>query len=245
MSVFSGIIGKVGSGKSSLLTSILGEMTKVSGKIAANIPFSGIGYVQQEPWLQQSSVRDNILFGKMFQPDWYDAVLDACALKEDMKQLTKGDLTNVGESGVMLSGGQKARVALARAVYQDKEVYLIDDIFSALDVQVSTQIFRKCINGLLRNKTRILCTHHPRFLGSASNILMLDDGQVVDSGLPAKILPKLALQFQDELSERNVNKRRRSVAEIEEKNLTRRLSSYSLNEEETTGIIHLKIFQQL
>ena len=90
--------------------------------IAVDWPFSGIGYVQQEPWLQKGSVKDNILFGKMYQQEWYDAVIDACALKEDLKQFYHGDQTNVGENGSMLSGGQKARIALARAVYQDKEV---------------------------------------------------------------------------------------------------------------------------
>ena len=117
-----GIIGKVGSGKSSVLSSILGELNKISGMIAVDWPFSGIGYVQQEPWLQKGSVKDNILFGKMYQQEWYDAVIDACALKEDLKQFYHGDQTNVGENGSMLSGGQKARIALARAVYQDKEV---------------------------------------------------------------------------------------------------------------------------
>ena len=117
-----GIIGKVGSGKSSVLSSILGELNKISGMIAVDWPFSGIGYVQQEPWLQKGSVKDNILFGKMYQQEWYDAVIDACALKDDLKQFYHGDQTNVGENGSMLSGGQKARIALARAVYQDKEV---------------------------------------------------------------------------------------------------------------------------
>ena len=112
-----GIIGKVGSGKSSLLASILGELNKVSGHTAVDWPFSGIGFVQQEAWLQKGTVRDNILFGKLYQSDWYQTVIEACALKEDLKQWYHGDQTNVGENGAMLSGGQKARVALARAVY--------------------------------------------------------------------------------------------------------------------------------
>ena len=138
-----GIIGKVGSGKSSLLASILGEMNKISGKISVEWPYSGIGYIQQEPWLQKGSVKDNILFGKMFQQDWYDSVLEACALNEDLKQWYHGDQTNVGENGSMLSGGQKARVALARAVYQDKEVYLIDDIFSGTYSAPTIRIYVK------------------------------------------------------------------------------------------------------
>ena len=239
-----GLIGKVGSGKSSLLASILGEMTKVQGKIAVNIPFSGIGYVKQEPWLQQGTVKDNILFGKMFQREWYEAVLEACALKDDLKQLSKGDMTNVGEQGVMLSGGQKARVALARAVYQDKEVYLIDDIFSALDVPVAVHIFKRCINGLLRNKSRVLCTHHPRFLGTASNIIVMDNGKITDSGIPSQILPKLSLHFQDDLSERS--QRQKSTDESDERTLTRRrMSSYSLEDLETTekGAVSFQVYK--
>ena len=100
-------------------------------------------YHWQEPWLQKGSVKDNILFGKMFQQDWYHSVLEACALNEDLKQWYHGDQTNVGENGSMLSGGQKARVALARAVYQDKEVYLIDDIFSGTYSPPTIRIYVK------------------------------------------------------------------------------------------------------
>ena len=147
---FVGVVGRVGSGKSSLLSAILGEMKLEGGQISLNIPHNGVGYVQQDPWLQQGTVRDNILYGKLHQPDWYNKVIKACALKEDFAQLASGDLTEVGEKGAALSGGQKARVALARAVYQDKEIYLIDDIFSAIDLHVGIQIYQKqswgCLN---------------------------------------------------------------------------------------------------
>ena len=188
-----GIVGQVGSGKSSLLSAIMGDMTKINGKVVLAVPAStGIGYVQQDPWLQQGTIKDNILFGKNFQFEWYDAVLEACALKEDLKHLSRGDMTKVGEGGVMLSGGQRARVALARAVYQDKDIYIIDDIYSALDMEVGIHISKKCINGLLRHKTRILCTHHWKFLASASNILVLEDGKIINHGAPSKILNKVS-----------------------------------------------------
>ena len=236
-----GIFGKVGSGKSTLLASLLGETSKISGKIAADIPLGGIGFVQQEPWLQQGTLRDNILFGKMFQTEWYNAVIESCALSEDLKQLPRGDLTNVGEKGSMLSGGQKARVALARAVYQDKEVYLVDDIFSALDVPVGLHIFRRCINGLLRNKTRILCTHHPKYLSSASNVIIMNEGKIVESGPPNKVLNKHQLEDRGSLSTR----RKSLVDKDEAPKSPRRASNFSLQDVETQerGVIDFQVYK--
>lgn len=188
---FVGIVGRVGSGKSSLLTALLGELSRSRGSIYVRDPREGVAYVQQEPWLQQGTVRENILFGKPYELEWYQKVVDACALKEDFKQLASGDDTNVGEAGVMLSGGQKARVALARAVYQNKEIYVVDDIFSAVDVPVGSHIYRNCLMGLLKNKTRILCTHHPRFLAGASKAILMENGEIVDEGSPKDILTKV------------------------------------------------------
>ncbi len=150
-----GVVGKVGSGKSLLLQALLGELRKSDGSVGVRDRLDGVGYAQQEPWLQQGTVRENILFGSDFSPDWYGRVVDACALREDLdSRLPGGDAAQVGENGALLSGGQRARVALARAVYQDKEVYLIDDVFAAVDAPVGEHIYRKCISGLLREKTR-------------------------------------------------------------------------------------------
>ncbi len=96
--------------------------------------------------------------------------------------MPQGDRTDVGEQGSMLSGGQKARVSLARAVYQDKQMYLIDDVFSAVDVPVGKRIYQKCIQGVLRNKTRVICTHHPRFLAGANTVLLMEGGKVAEQG---------------------------------------------------------------
>ena len=114
---FVGVVGPVGAGKSALLDSLLGEMQRAGGRVAVTRG-RGVGLVKQEPWLQQGTVRDNILWGKAYQFSWYTKVVEACALKQDFSQLARGDLTQVGEGGVTLSGGQRARVALARAVYQ-------------------------------------------------------------------------------------------------------------------------------
>jgi len=158
-----GVVGVVGSGKSSLLQALLGELEPAGGEAKLSRPRRGVGYVAQESWLQAGTIRDNILFGKAYQHTWYNKVTEACALQPDFTALAAGDMTKVGEAGNTLSGGQKARVALARAVYQDKELYIIDDIFSAVDGHVAVHIYRKVILGLLREKTRILCTHQTRY----------------------------------------------------------------------------------
>ncbi len=244
---FVGVVGKVGSGKSSLLASILGEVTKVGGQISVDWPESGIGFVPQEPWLQQGTIRDNILFGKMYRQNWYNQVVEACSLKEDLKQLAKGDMTNVGEHGVMLSGGQKARVALARAVYQDKEVYLIDDIYSALDVPVGNHIFKKCIMGLLRNKTRVLCTHHPKYLTSATRLILLDDGKVLDVGSPSQILPKLDVKLFEENNGNSSNgssERNRKVSEASSEDEPAPVREEVIDQESReSGVVKLSVYK--
>jgi len=188
---FVGITGTVGSGKSSLLELIVGEMQLEAGTIAVDKPSEGIGYVTQEPWLLEGNIRDNILFGTAYQHSWYGKVVDACALADDFISLPQGDMTNVGDKGSKLSGGQKARISLARAVYQNKKLYLIDDIFSAVDPNVALHIYRKCIVGLLATKTRILCTHHTRYLHGAGTVVRMKNGRIMDKGPASIVLPKI------------------------------------------------------
>ena len=145
------LVGQVGTGKSSLLSALLGEINKVEG----SVHLSGeIAYVSQQPWIQNRSLRDNILFGKKYIKHKYDDVIHACALDSDIDILPNGDLTEIGEKGINLSGGQKQRVALARAVYNNADVYLLDDPLSAVDAHVGKHIFDVVIgeNGLLKNK---------------------------------------------------------------------------------------------
>lgn len=144
--------------------------------------FTGFGLVTQQPWLQRGTIRDNIIFGKPFDDTKYNNILQACSLTEDICLLPAGDLTNVGEEGMTLSGGQKARIALARAIYQDKSIYLLDDILSAVDVRVAKHIFQNCIMGLLRNKTRIVCTHHIQYLIQADRIVVMEEGSFKQQG---------------------------------------------------------------
>ncbi|CAM1331877.1 ABCC10 (predicted) [Pycnogonum litorale] len=185
-----GIIGKIGSGKTSLMCALLSEMYKVEGEITVSEEKrrSGFGIFMQESWIQHGTIRDNILFGKDYDKQMYDAVISACALVEDLKIWKSGDLTQVGENGVTLSGGQKARLTLARAIYQDKDVYLLDDPFSAVDADVAKHIYVKCIRGMLKQKTVFLSTHHHRYLCDADHIIVMEDGKIINQGCPDVIL---------------------------------------------------------
>ncbi|XP_074945344.1 ATP-binding cassette sub-family C member 10 isoform X3 [Phalacrocorax aristotelis] len=198
-----GIVGKVGSGKSSLLAAITGELInspllpfthfwracRQGGQVYVCDLEQGFGLATQEPWIQFTTVRENILFGREYDARLYEEVVEACALSEDLNILPAGDQTEVGENGVTLSGGQKARIALARAVYQDKELYLLDDPLAAVDADVANHLMRKCILGVLKHKTRILCTHRTEFLEKADALLLVDNGRIVKTGTPADILP--------------------------------------------------------
>ncbi|VDN89059.1 unnamed protein product [Brugia pahangi] len=175
------VVGRVGSGKSSLLSAILGEMEKLKGCIGVS---GQIAIVSQEPWIQNSNLRDNVLFGKQFDQKYYDKIMEACALVKDLAILPNGDATEIGEKGINLSGGQKARVALARAVYQNRDNYLLDDPLSAVDSHVGKHIFEKVIghNGLLRHKTRILVTNNLVHLNKVDIIAYMQDGKLAAFG---------------------------------------------------------------
>jgi ATP-binding cassette subfamily C (CFTR/MRP) protein 10 len=202
-----GIIGKVGSGKSSLLHSIIAEIEKSDGKVRLSVDecSKGFAYVSQESWISAGSIRENILFGSEMNQEHYERVLEACALLPDLELFPKRDETPVGENGICLSGGQKARVTLARACYSiDKDIYILDDPLSAVDSHVAKHIFTHCINGLLAEKTRILCTHHFKYLINAETVLVMDEGRVVQSGRGADIVPRF-LQYLSLISAESVS----------------------------------------
>ena len=150
------IQGMVGAGKSSLCYAILGEMPQVSGQRSVR---GSVAYCSQQAWIQSATVKENILFGLPYDPVKYARVVDACCLGQDFEELPRADDTYIGQKGLNLSGGQKARCALARAVYADKNIYILDDVFAALDSIVGKRVFEQVVLGLLRNKTRILVTH--------------------------------------------------------------------------------------
>ncbi|XP_029800372.1 multidrug resistance-associated protein 7 isoform X3 [Suricata suricatta] len=187
--VLVGIVGKVGCGKSSLLAAIAGELHRLRGRVAVLGLSKGFGLATQEPWIQFATIRDNILFGKTFDAQLYKEVLEACALSDDLSILPAGDQTEVGEKGVTLSGGQRARIALARAVYQEKELYLLDDPLAAVDADVANHLLHRCILGVLSHTTRLLCTHRIEYLERADMVLLMEAGRLVQAGPPSEILP--------------------------------------------------------
>ncbi|KAG7502089.1 multidrug resistance-associated protein 4 isoform X1 [Solea senegalensis] len=191
------VIGPVGAGKSSLLSAILGELSRESGVINVK---GVLTYTSQQAWILPGTIRSNILFGKELDPEKYDQVLMACALKRDMDLLPGGDLAIVGDRGANLSGGQKARVSLARALYQDADIYLLDDPLSAVDAEVGRHLFEECICGVLRKKPRILVTHQLQYLKAADHILVLKEGQMVARGTYSE-LQRSGLDFTSLLKE--------------------------------------------
>jgi len=173
------VIGEVGSGKSSLLMSLLGELHILEGKI--NIGNS-VAFVEQEPWILTASIKDNILMNKCEDETKYWKTTEACCLSEDFKEMAHQDMTMIGDKGVNISGGQKARIALARAVYTDRDIYLMDDPLSAVDAAVSSKLFTRCIKGVLKSKTRILVTHQQFVLPEADKIVLMHQGQILFQG---------------------------------------------------------------
>ncbi|RWR72400.1 ABC transporter C family member 3-like protein isoform X1 [Cinnamomum micranthum f. kanehirae] len=179
------VCGTVGSGKSSLLSCILGEVPKISGKIRL---CGRKAYVAQSPWIQSGKIEENILFGKEMDQEKYERVLEACSLKKDLDILPFGDQTVIGERGINLSGGQKQRLQIARALYQDADIYLFDDPFSAVDAHTGTHLFKECLLGLLGSKTVIYVTHQVEFLPAADLILVMRDGKITQAGKYSDIL---------------------------------------------------------
>lgn len=178
------IVGKVGSGKSTFLQAILGQLPCAgSDGSSPNIEVHGsVAYCAQVPWILNASVKDNILFGHRFDNDFYQKTIEACQLLPDLEILPDGDETQVGEKGISLSGGQKARLSLARAVYARADVYLLDDILSAVDAHVGRSLITQVLNGLLVTKTIILATNSIPVLNHAETIILLSGGQVVETG---------------------------------------------------------------
>ncbi|KAK1365678.1 ABC-type xenobiotic transporter [Heracleum sosnowskyi] len=174
------ICGSVGSGKSSLLCSILGEIPKISGN---NIKVYGSkAFVPQSAWIQTGTIRENILFGKELDMTLYKNVVEGCALTRDIEMWADGDLSVVGERGMNLSGGQKQRIQLARAIYNESDVYFLDDPFSAVDAHTGAHMFKKCMMELLNTKTVIYVTHQLEFLEASDLVLVMKNGRIVQSG---------------------------------------------------------------
>jgi ATP-binding cassette, subfamily C (CFTR/MRP), member 1 len=175
------IVGRVGAGKSSLLQSMLGDLWKIKGGVVLR---GKAAYVAQSPWVMNASVKENIIFGYRWDPQFYDKTVHACALLEDFASLPDGDQTEVGERGISLSGGQKARLTLARAVYARADIYLLDDVLSAVDQHVGRHLIDNVLGpkGLLANKTRILATNSIPVLRESDYICLLREGRIIERG---------------------------------------------------------------
>ncbi|XP_072396581.1 ATP-binding cassette subfamily C member 4-like [Diabrotica undecimpunctata] len=226
------VVGNVGAGKSSTLHLLLKELSPTNGKV--NV-FGNVAYASQEPWLFVSNVRENILFGRPYDKKRYQDVIRVCSLERDLKELPHGDKTLVGERGAALSGGQKARVNLARAVYSEADIYLFDDPLSAVDTKVGRHLFDECIVKYLKNKTRILVTHQLQYMKKADIIVILNNGRIEKaanfSALSQDELNVLQQEPEPEENEKEVKKERskleRSESAVSEKSL--RLDHYQSN----------------
>ncbi|KAK9886056.1 hypothetical protein WA026_014839 [Henosepilachna vigintioctopunctata] len=188
-STLTAVVGSVGAGKSSLISAFLGEMEKRSGRVNT---IGSVAYVAQQAWIQNATLRDNIVFGKSFDRLRYEKVIEACALGPDIDILPGGDNTEIGEKGINLSGGQKQRVSLARAVYANADIYFFDDPLSAVDSHVGKHIFEQVIGprGILRGKTKVLVTHTINYLPQVDQILVMKDGQISENGTYKQLLDK-------------------------------------------------------
>ncbi|XP_024218283.1 ATP-binding cassette sub-family C member 5 isoform X2 [Halyomorpha halys] len=203
-----GVCGPVGSGKTSFLAAILGHLYMTKGKLCRE---GSCAYVSQQPWLVNATVRENILFGEKFIARKYYDVIQCCDLGVDIDSLPGGDHTEVGERGVNLSGGQKQRISLARALYSNRDIYLLDDPLSAVDSEVANHIFDKTILKALKSKTVIFVSHQVQFLNQCDEVVIMKEGRIVERGTPSDLsereshykliiesLSKMDLEAQDE-----------------------------------------------
>ncbi|VAI82635.1 unnamed protein product [Triticum turgidum subsp. durum] len=221
------ICGEVGSGKSTLLAAVLREVPKTEGMIQV---CGKIAYISQNAWIQSGTVRDNILFGSSMDEERYHNTLMRCSLVKDLEMLPYGDCTQIGERGVNLSGGQKQRVQLARALYQNADIYLLDDPFSAVDAHTATSLFNEYVMSALSEKTVLLVTHQVDFLPIFDSILFMSHGEVIRSA-PYQDLLADCEEFKDLVS---AHKDTIGVSDVSNNITTRRSKEVSVKE--TDGI---------
>ncbi|KIY73590.1 P-loop containing nucleoside triphosphate hydrolase protein [Cylindrobasidium torrendii FP15055 ss-10] len=192
------ISGPTGSGKSALLAALLGEMHCTEGNVLVNKAQHQVAYCGQNPWLENATIRDNVIFGSIygFDRNRYDAVLEACALVKDLELFDAGDMTEIGEKGITLSGGQRARIALARAIYSEAKCILLDDPLAAVDMHTAQHLVDNCLSGkLIRGRTVILVTHHIGLcLNITSHLIELSAGRVIQQGSVEELRARGVLQ---------------------------------------------------
>ncbi|KAG7759026.1 hypothetical protein KL911_000163 [Ogataea haglerorum] len=206
------IIGRVGAGKTALLQSLLGDLHKPTGTVIVR---GSVAYVPQNAWIMNGTIKENILFGCKYDPDFYEKTIKACALTHDLNVLTDGDATQVGEKGISLSGGQKARLSLARAVYARADLYLLDDILSAVDEHVGKHLINNVLgpDGLLSTKCRILATNNLNVLKFSDNISLLQNGKITESGHYDDIVSAQKSELYNVINDSGAKKKDEEVSE--------------------------------
>ncbi|CAD8163791.1 unnamed protein product [Paramecium octaurelia] len=245
------IIGDVGSGKTSFVQCLLGEMLYKEGpKVQL---YGQIAYVSQKAWIQNATVRDNILFGKPYHQQSYERAIHFSCLKQDMEILVNGDQTIIGEKGINVSGGQKARISLARAIYSEASIYLLDDPLSAVDSHVGNFLMKECIVNYLQNTTRILITHSLNYCKYADYIYLFDNGQIVEKGVYSDIQQSRRFQniaekcnMVEEVNENNVQiqKTQEDTQFTTKENKINPNDNIIMAEERHKGEIRLSVFNQ-
>lgn len=216
------VTGPIGSGKTSLLNALNGTMSKTTGSIYVNGSMLMGGY----PWIQNATVKDNILFGCPYDETRYNTILKVCCLEDDLKILPAGDRTEIGERGINLSGGQKARINLARAVYRNEDIFLFDDVLSAVDARVGKTIMDDCLCGILEGKTRLLATHQLSLLERADKVIVLDKNGSFEIGTVERMMKENEtlinlLRFTSKANEKNkgnIDAKDMAIEEIDDLN---------------------------
>ncbi|XP_054158178.1 ATP-binding cassette sub-family C member 4-like, partial [Oppia nitens] len=245
------VIGPVGSGKSSFLMSLLNEIQVTSGRVSVK---GSVAYALQESWIFNSTVQQNITFGKSYEIKRFKEVISVCAMNRDLKMFPFGERSLVGERGVTLSGGQKARITLARALYNNADIYLLDDPLSAVDSEVANHIFEKCITEYLKSKSVILVTHQIQFIKKAHKILVLREGRPLAVGSYTELMEAgidfMSLIKTEEKSDNNVINKQQMNDVIISDNVFRqraisRISSQSGHEANSGGDSDEKLADEL
>ena len=240
------VIGSVGSGKTALLVGLLKELCILEGSIAKNGKFAFAG---EDPWIVSGTIRENILMGLEYDEDWYNEVIKACALEKDLDLFKEyRDQTVIGDRGITLSGGQKARVSLARAVYTNRDIILLDDPLSAVDPEVCNALFTQCIRGILKEKTVILATHQAHFVSQATKILMVEEGYQIFFGTYDELQEKGLMSSLGKISQSK--KQDNKIAAVnneelpEETKIAIKDIKSILEEERSKGSVPLKVHWQ-
>jgi ABC-type multidrug transport system fused ATPase/permease subunit len=257
------VVGRVGSGKTTLVSAMLNETFIGNGHVSMN---GSVAYAAQSPWILNATLRDNITFGKAYEEEKYNKIIKACQLTHDLALLDHGDLTEIGENGINLSGGQKARVSIARAAYSGADIIILDDPLSALDPEVGQKLFDACIVKLMKGKTRVLVTNQLQCLKYCDSIIALSDGHIVEqgsfqelsrgSGEVRRILDELRASktsSTDRESEGRARSesdastgRKRGESVSEEKNKTEKKENIGLvsEEERNVGAVSLSVYKK-